>query len=148
MISKAVYVRRFFQKVTVSESGCWEWTGAKYRNGYGAFAGPGRKTTCAHRIGYELLVGAIPDGLTLDHLCRNRACVNPDHLEPVTHRENCIRGRALRTHCPQGHPYDETNTYVKQTPRGTSRECRTCHRDVERARRRRTSTRPSQASTG
>ncbi|MGZ6854085.1 MAG: HNH endonuclease [Mycobacteriaceae bacterium] len=87
------------------------------------------------------MVGPIPRGLELDHLCRNRRCVNPDHLEPVSHRENCHRAELgvaaadimrSRTHCPRGHKYDQSNTY--RTPKGY-RVCRTCHRDRERSRR-------------
>lgn len=89
----------------------------------------------AHRFAYELLVGPIPTGLTLDHLCRRPACVNPSHLEPVSLRDNILRGEgpvalgARVTHCPQGHPYDLFNTYID--PSGT-RRCRTCHREQRR----------------
>jgi hypothetical protein len=91
----------------------------------------------AHRYAYEERHGAIPPGMTLDHLCRNPSCVNPDHLEAVTHRTNVLRGNAppaicaRRTHCPQGHPYTEANTaYLKSG----ARRCRECHRLNEQAR--------------
>jgi hypothetical protein len=96
-------------------SGCWLWVGGLTRNGYGSFClyDAGRQTTSrAHRFAYELLVGPIPDGLQLDHLCRVRSCVNSRHMEPVTSRENSLRGVGLaaqnivKTHCPRGHQYD------------------------------------------
>ena len=92
-------------------SGCWLWIGAVSVNGYGKLK-VNRRTKLAHRVVYEDLVGPIPAGLTLDHLCRNRQCVNPRHLEPVTLRINTLRGEtvtaraAARTTCPAGHPYD------------------------------------------
>lgn len=107
---------------------CWIWTRAKTRNGYGNFSIKGRPYG-AHQVGWWLTRGPVPDGLELDHVCRVTSCVNPDHLEPVTHRENCLRGtspfavHARKTHCPKGHPYDEVNTW--RDKEGT-RRCRTC----------------------
>ena len=96
----------------------------------------------AHRAAYETWIGPIPEGLQLDHLCRNRACCNPDHLEPVTNRENQRRGKPTHvTHCPQGHLYSSENTYVhvrRKTSRNgrpytaTMRQCRTCRRVRQR----------------
>lgn len=117
-------------------SQCWVFTGAKSTNGYGRASVGGRRENGGrlvqvHRAVYEVLVGPIPEGLELDHLCGNRACYNPAHLEPVTHRENLLRGagiaarNARKTECPHGHPYDEANTFI--TRRGT-RSCRTCNR--------------------
>jgi hypothetical protein len=112
---------------------CWNWTGA-LDNGYGRFQGGprGSKVHRAHRLAYELLVGPIPEGLVLDHLCRNRRCVNPDHLEPVTNRINVLRGegwaasRARQTHCIHGHEFTPANTYVD--PKRGTRGCRECRR--------------------
>lgn len=131
-------------RYTEGAGGCWLWTGPLDAQSYGRHGAP-----LAHRVVYELLVGPIPKGLTLDHLCRVRSCVNPDHLEPVTHAENVRRGKAGEvngdrqrnlTHCKRGHEY---------TPESTGRDhrghrfCRECvrqlrktyyHRDVERSR--------------
>ena len=116
---------RFWTKVYFTDT-CWLWTAAN-SGGYGQFSVSGHWQP-AHRWAYEFCIGPIPDGLEIDHLCLTAACVYPWHLEPVTHLENVRRGRAGqwerdKTHCPQGHPYDEANTIVR--PRG-SRECRTC----------------------
>lgn len=130
-------VDRFAARVAMTDSGCLEWLGGKTRGGYGVFAidtsHQGGEKTMAHRWSYEYVVGSIPDGFDIDHLCRNRACVNPAHLEPVTRRENIRRAAAIKTHCPAGHPYDETNTYVR--PGTTQRKCRECmrQRDIARA---------------
>jgi hypothetical protein len=119
---------RFWINVKKTES-CWLWTAFVAKNGYGQFSYDG-KSIKAHRFAYELTVGKIPDGLQIDHRCRVRNCVNPNHLEAVTQRENILRGtaptavNARKTHCPSGHEYTEDNTLVKTTG---ARICRTCH---------------------
>lgn len=114
---------RVLARITVNGE-CWE-----YPVGRGSRYGTvsrGRSTLLAHRVVYEALVGPVPDGLELDHRCRNRACVRPSHLEPVTHQENMRRGHwGSRTHCPKGHPYDEANTY-RIPSRPNNRYCRIC----------------------
>ncbi|MEU2070427.1 HNH endonuclease signature motif containing protein [Streptomyces anulatus] len=125
---------RFWAKVdkTSSPNNCWLWTAAT-TYGYGVFSVQ-RRMQRAHRVAYEALVGRIPDGLQIDHLCRVRECVNPEHLEAVTLRENVMRGanhvadQVKRTRCPQGHPYDEKNTYLR--PNG-KRDCRKCKRAAD-----------------
>ena len=117
---------RMMDKFTVSDD-CWEWTGATNGRSYGTISAEGERgrRLLAHRVMYEALIGPIPDGLEIDHLCRNQSCVNPDHLEPVTHGENVRRGwktRARRTHCKKGHHY----TYVN----GRNR-CATCREAEE-----------------
>lgn len=109
---------------------CWEWLGSRTR-GYGMATVNG-KQTLAHRAAYEAFIGPIPDGLVLDHLCGNRGCINPEHLEPVTHQVNIQRGfdaRPERSECSKGHPLDESNTYI--TPDGY-RRCRYCRTDWSR----------------
>lgn len=128
---------RFWAKIHESASGCWLWTGAKAGPGeqYGYIRMGGRSLR-SHRVAYEALVGPIPPGLQLDHLCRVRACVNPEHLEPVTHRENAHRGigpwadNARKTHCVRGHPFDAENTAVYNG----KRSCKQCNRDKTNAR--------------
>lgn len=118
---------RFWKKVEKS-NGCWEWTASKDPHGYGTVRND-KKTLGAHRVSYELIVGKIPDGLDLDHLCRNPGCVNPAHLEPVTHRENVRRGNAglhcaIKTHCPHRHEYTPENTAIYDDGLRRCRECR------------------------
>lgn len=105
---------------------CWLWIATKNQGGYGRIrADRNGQLLSAHRVAYELLVGSIPDGLDLDHLCRVRHCVNSAHLEPVTRKVNMERGtRAQASHCKHGHEYTPANT--NWTPRG--RECRDCRR--------------------
>ena len=119
---------RFWEKVDAAGD-CWEWTACRNEHGYGSFVTERPKKVKAHRMAWELLVGPIPDGMVLDHLCRNPRCVNPDHLEVVTQRINMLRGYGIArraanaTHCPQGHPYNAENTaYTKKGHRA----CRAC----------------------
>lgn len=118
--------RRFWSKVSLpaTSSACMLWLPRPDRHGYGYVRING-KQYYAHRVAYELLVGPIPAGLHIDHLCRTRLCVHPDHLEAVTLAENNARKAAAVTHCPAGHLYDEANTYI--TAIG-GRRCRTCQR--------------------
>lgn len=130
-------VDAFWEKVDASGI-CWLWLGTG-SGGYGAFRWMG-KMRQAHRLAYELLVGPVPADRELDHLCRVRRCVNPDHLEPVTHRTNVLRGysivalqhvrpKPLPSHCKRGHPFDAENTGSSGPAKNGRRRCRTCHRD-------------------
>jgi hypothetical protein len=120
---------RFWSKVERGPE-CWAWAGSR-SDGYGRFSLGGRPQR-AHRLAWEALRAPIPDGMTIDHLCRNRACVNPDHMEVVTPEENTRRGAANRPrHCPAGHAYAPENTRIDT--RG-ARRCRECHRARERER--------------
>lgn len=119
---------RFWAKVRKTET-CWLWEAGQQGKGYGSFKFNGRHIQ-AHRFSYELVIGPIPNGLELDHLCRTRLCVHPEHLEPVTHRENIRRGAqgiVMRPLCKRGHPLSEA-----QILRNGTRLCRPCQR--ERAR--------------
>jgi hypothetical protein len=105
---------------------CTEWTGPKNLKGYGR---QGKKL--AHRVAWERAKGPVPANLELDHLCRNRACVNVEHLELVTHQENCRRGeQAQKTHCANSHLFDEANTRIRSNG---WRSCRQCHNQQRRA---------------
>ena len=129
---------RITSRISITEAGCWLWPGAATRpgpDGYGMIRVGGKlgKTLLTHRVAYEILVGPIPEGLDLDHLCRVRRCCNPAHLEPVSRSENALRGAAhgtygkaerAKTQCPQGHPYAGANLYVNPTT--GKRKCREC----------------------
>jgi hypothetical protein len=120
------------------ESGCWEWTASCDRAGYGRLMVQ-KRLRVAHRLSYELRVGLIPEGLVLDHLCRNPRCINPAHLEAVSQQENVQRGAVPRsrnrekTHCPAGHPYAGANLYRRP---GGGRTCLACQRESRRRRNR------------
>lgn len=134
---------RFWEKVDKNGPlGCWIWTASFTSAGYGQFIvmrGHRGYPRQAHRIAWELLRGPIPDDLVIDHRCRTRACVNPDHLEPVTNKENILRGISVpaingrKTHCIRGHAFTPENTY---RPARGGRQCITCQklRDKGRAR--------------
>ena len=112
---------------------CWLWCAQKLTSGYGRFTVSTGKQVVAHRMAYELVRGAIPDGLELDHLCKNEPCVNPSHLEPVTSRVNILRSdnppslNARKTHCKNGHEYT-TENIIQRKGRFSGRICRTCER--------------------
>lgn len=121
---------RFSAKVQAGANGCWIWQASLNAAGYGTF-GLARRSVLAHRFAYMMLVGPVADGLELDHLCRVRSCVYPQHLEPVTSGVNVRRGlvgswNRVKTHCPKGHAYDEANT-GKWAGR---RHCRACNKQA------------------
>ena len=129
-------VERFWNNVEVPEqpSCCWEWTARLSKWGYGNVTIGKHGDFAAHRVAYTLLIGPIPNDLEIDHLCRNRRCVNPDHHEIVTHRENSLRGYGptainfRKTHCIHGHELTPDNVRFA-AHRPTERECRTCWRE-------------------
>lgn len=136
---------RFWPKVDKSGE-CWLWMPALRPDGYGYFHLDGRMQL-AHRVSYALSVGPIPEGLQIDHLCRVRACVRPDHLEAVTQAENIRRGvggevnaarQQAKTHCPSGHEYDEENIYNHEGTGRPNRACKECRREAVRRYRDRT----------
>lgn len=145
-------IDRIRARTVMESSGCWTWTGAQNGVGYGriAWSEDGKmQYALTHRVMYEDAIGSIPDGTVLDHTCHgvdcptvnpegcpHRSCCNPAHLEPVSQRENLLRGatmtaaRRATTHCPQGHEYNDENTIVSN--RG-QRECKTCRYEKNRA---------------
>lgn len=122
---------RFWERVAIGdEHECWNWSRSMGSHGYGQ-AWDGITVRLAHRCAWELAHGRIPDGLTVDHLCRNRRCCNPGHLQLLTNQENAAgNGHSLKESCPSGHPYSETNTY--RNPTTGHRTCITC-RDANKA---------------
>ena len=135
-------IQRFLSRVLLDDDDrCWEWIGQKNQANYGRFASDminsPTRLVVAHKFCYEYFVGPVPKGLELDHLCRNRSCVNPSHLEPVTHSENVLRGASpelarmrqrSKTHCRNGHEFTPENTYFRKD---TFRNCRACAKDVQ-----------------
>jgi len=130
---KQTIIEKFNARISPEPmSGCWLWTGLINSSGYGWIKindikkyGKHGTYKLAHRISYELFKGVIPEGLEIDHLCRVRSCVNPDHLEAVTHVENCYR-TPRKSHCKQGHPLDEKNTLLANYHGWNIRRCKTC----------------------
>lgn len=130
--------KRFIKKVEKLKSGCWEWQGGKTSKGYGQFTykNGGR----AHRYSYEYFVGKIPKNLTIDHLCKNKTCVNPKHLEAVSMRENVLRSdgisarNAKKTVCIRGHEFTKENTYLRKLKKVALkvRVCIECKREHHR----------------
>ncbi len=126
MLHDSTIAARLWSGALADGTGCWIWQRSCHR-GYGQLWANGTMNR-AHRIAYELVKGPIPKSLTIDHLCRNRACINPDHLEAVTMRKNVLRGNgptainARKTHCKRGHPFDAANTRMSKL----GRNCRAC----------------------
>jgi hypothetical protein len=137
------FARKVLARLTNTDQpdACWDWTGPGNGSGYGRVHVPGLGLRYPHRVTYTQLVGPIPAGLHIDHLCRNRRCANPAHLEPVTNRTNGLRGatisadQAARTHCPSGHPLSGDNLAPAATRHGfrTCRKCLRGHADAQRA---------------
>lgn len=129
----------FYSQIEITNN-CWNWTGKLDSDGYGLSQDLkniiGFKTNRAHRVAYYIAVKDLISGLTIDHLCRNRRCVNPAHLEEVTNVENVLRGEnftainARKTHCYNGHPFNEANTY--NPPNAKARICRICQTNNNR----------------
>ncbi len=138
VMPKKSRIERFWEKVQKTDT-CWNWIGSHDRKRYG-FLWDGDANVRVHRWAYEYFVGPIPKSLTIDHLCRNPSCVNPEHLEIVTNRENILRGEGIagrnarKTHCKRGHAFTKENTNIENTKYGAMRRrrCRICRNQLER----------------
>ena len=134
-LMRMTLAERISAGISIDSSGCWVWQRAIV-GGYGAIKLPDRRMAKVHRITFELFKGPIIEGLQIDHLCRNRRCCNPDHLEAVTSRVNTQRSeRATKLYCKRGHPLFGPNLLIRKTP--FSRHCRTCRRIADRESKRR-----------
>src|SRR3990167_9039589 len=133
-----ITIKRFLNKIKLDHTNCWVWDAYKHPKGYGQMRVNG-KTVWAYRLSYEIFKGDIPKGLTIDHLCRVRSCVNPDHLEAVTMKENILRGVGItakesrQTHCKSGHRFILENTNFVKTKSGFGRECKICRQGYQRS---------------
>jgi len=135
------FVERFMRNIDMSKGlfECWEWMGSKDAYGYGQI-GRNCHMYKVHRVLYTYFVSIIPFGLTLDHKCRNRSCVNPSHLEPVSNHENILRGESFtakqsrQTYCINGHPLSGENLSIRYNKDGSfrARQCQTCRRIANR----------------
>jgi hypothetical protein len=137
-LRNAPVLARLMYRTAALPNGCWEWRGSANPRGYGHIRlDMNGRIYAVHRVAYEQLVGPIPAGLEIDHLCFNRRCVNPDHLEPVTRLENVRRGRTNqndgKTHCKRGHEFDAANTSIDVLGK---RVCKACARERQRTYRR------------
>ena len=127
---------RLIESIELTDTGCWMWIKQLDRSGYGRITVPKEykepgvrhRVDRAHRVAYKVLRGSVPEGMELHHVCENKGCINPDHLEPVTRKEH--RRKRLPEECKHGHPFDDANTYVGKDGR---RHCRTCGRAAVRA---------------
>lgn len=129
MLPSQDYMR---QRAPASPDDCWVWSLYVNSDGYGTLTFAGRHGLLAHRVMYELSAGLIPEGITVDHVCFNRACVNPDHLRLLSHSENAGNQRSsYLTECVKGHLFDDRNTYLRPaSSRNGRRSCRTCNREA------------------
>jgi hypothetical protein len=117
---------RFWSHIVEASNGCWEWTAGRFRNGYAHSSLKGAPSDLAHRVTYVTLVASVPEKLCLDHLCRNRICVNPAHLEVVSPKENIRRAPHFHpAHCKHGHEYTPNNTWT-HARKGDGRIIRMC----------------------